>query len=266
MPEAYLPALEQNMFEFYTSWGRAPGCECFESVDFIRFATGIPDAVCNGVFRAQLAPEGIDPVIEENLAYFKPKQVPWMWYIGPLTRPSDLGAHLERHGFILDEEDPCMVVDLQSVNEAIPAPEGLTIRVVQDRETIKTWGALVAEANGASRKIQEQLSVLEADLGLDMHRLRYLGYYNEAPVATSMLVTHAGVAGVYAVSTLPAARRQGIGAAMTLAPLRDARKLGFSLGTLQASRMGYPLYRRLGFKEVFKIGMYLWENKPSIFT
>jgi GNAT superfamily N-acetyltransferase len=264
MLESYLPALEMNMFEFYTRWGRAPGCERFESADFIRFSTGISDPIFNGVFRAQLTPEAIDSVIEENLAYFKSKQVPCLWFIGPLTHPSALGVHLERHGFTLDEEDPCMVVDLQSINEELPVPDGLTIRVVQDGETLKTWGSLVAEANGASRQIQDQLSVVEADLGLDLNRLRYLGYRNGSPVASSALVIHAGVAGVYAVSTLPAARRQGVGTAMTLAPLRDARKLGLSLGTLQASRLGYPLYRRIGFQDVFKVSMYLWEYKPSL--
>jgi len=264
MPESYLPAFEQNMFEFYTRWGRAPGRERFESADFIRFSTGIPDPIFNGVFRAQLAPEAVDSVVAENLTYFKSKQVPCLWFTGPLTRPSDLGVHLERHGFTLDGEDPCMVVDLLSINEAIPTPDGLTIRVVQDREMLKTWGSLVAEANGASRPIQDQLSVLEADLGLDRHRLRYLGYRNGSPVATSALVIHAGVAGVYAVSTLPAARRQGLGAAMTLAPLLDARKLGLRLGTLQASKMGYSLYRRLGFQEVCIVSMYLWEDKPSL--
>jgi GNAT superfamily N-acetyltransferase len=264
MLEPYLPALEQNMFEFYTRWGRAPGRERFESVHFIRFSTGIPDPIFNGIFRAQLAPETVDSVIAENLAYFKSKGVPCLWFTGLLTRPSDLGIHLERHGFTLDEADPCMVIDIQSVNEALPAPEGLTIRVVQDRESLKTWGSLVAEANGASRPIQDQLAVLEADLGLYQDRLRSLGYQNGSPVATSALVIHAGVAGVYAVSTLPAARRQGIGAAMTRAPLLDARKLSLRLGTLQASKMGYPLYHRLGFQEVFKVSMYLWEDKPSL--
>ena len=264
MPASYLPALEQNMFEFYTRWGRAPGRERFESADFIRFSTGIPDPILNGVFRAQLTPENVDSVIVENLAYFRSRQVPWIWFTGPLTHPSDLGAHLERHGFTLDGEDPCMVVDLQSVNEALPAPEGLTIRVVQDRESLKIWGSLVADANGASRPIQDQLSVLEEDLGLDPIRLRYLGYCDGSPVATSALVIHAGVAGVYAVSTLPAARRQGFGAAMTIAPLLDARKLGLRQGTLQASKMGYSLYRRLGFQEVCKVSMYLWEDKPSL--
>jgi hypothetical protein len=42
------------------------------------------------------------------------------------------------------------------------------------------------------------------------------------------------------------------------APLREARAAGYRVGTLQASEMGFPVYRRLGFQEVCTFGLYLW--------
>jgi GNAT superfamily N-acetyltransferase len=70
---------------------------------------------------------------------------------------------------------------------------------------------------------------------------------------------HAGVAGIFAVATTPRARGLGIGTALTLAPLLEARRRGYRVDTLQSSPMGFPVYQRLGFREVCSpIEMYLW--------
>jgi predicted acetyltransferase len=68
----------------------------------------------------------------------------------------------------------------------------------------------------------------------------------------------AGVAGVQFVATLPEARGQGLGAAMTLAPLRAARDLGYQAGILQSSEVGYKVYLRLGFVKVCEVDNFYW--------
>jgi hypothetical protein len=65
------------------------------------------------------------------------------------------------------------------------------------------------------------------------------------PVATANGFREAGVLGVYSVSTVPAARRQGIGTAITAQAVTASAGLP---AVLQPSEMAEPLYRRLGFE------------------
>jgi GNAT superfamily N-acetyltransferase len=84
----------------------------------------------------------------------------------------------------------------------------------------------------------------------------YVALLDGKPVATSMLFLGGGSAGLYHLGTIAAARGRGVGAAITLAPLRDARARGYRVATLQATPMGYNLYRRVGFVEYCRLGMY----------
>jgi GNAT superfamily N-acetyltransferase len=63
------------------------------------------------------------------------------------------------------------------------------------------------------------------------------------------------------VGTIPSARGLGIGAAITLKPLLDARAQGYRYGVLFATEMGQPVYERIGFRVVpGRINRYLWRS------
>lgn len=98
-------------------------------------------------------------------------------------------------------------------------------------------------------------------LVLGTHRKFYLGRLDGTPVASSIVLNEAGFRVLYGIATTPAARRQGIGAAITLKPLLDARASGFRYGVLWSTQMGMPLYQRLGFRLTRgRINRYLWRD------
>ena len=158
-----------------------------------------------------------------------------------------------------------MAVDLQALMDSQPDPLGLTIEPVQDIETLKTWchtwGAGMGIPVDSESDILDLFSCISLDAHLPLHH--YLGRVNGEAVATSSVFYASGVAGIYNVATLPDARQRGIGAAITLAPLRAARAAGLRAAILQASDMGAPVYRKLGFKKYCDIGIYLWASDPA---
>lgn len=259
---ALVAGIYANLFEYYRFLGRSPQVELYDSLNMAWFITRIPDPFLNRVFRTQLTPDTVDEAIKETLAHFTARNVPLVWMTAPATQPPDLGKHLEICGLTYTEGLSGMAADPRALHEDGPTSLRLTIARVGDRETLTQWlyPYTVGFRLCASR---DRYFTIEAGLGLghELPRRHFVGLLKGEPVASSTLFLGAGVAGIYNVATVPEARRQGIGAAMTLASLREARALGYRIGILHASPMGLNVYRRLGFGEYCKLSAYVWAGE-----
>ena len=69
-------------------------------------------------------------------------------------------------------------------------------------------------------------------------------------VATALLHSPCGVAGVYGIAVRRAYQRQGLGALATLVTVRAGAERGATVAMLQATKEGFPLYERLGFRTI----------------
>ena len=241
-----LSAMEENVHQAWIRLARGLEAGVHEEAEVLWFRSGLPFHLANGVMQARF-PEG---EVEERLKRFTTSHVPTAWLIGPSTRPAGLGAFLEQRGWI-HEDAPGMVLDLRSLNEPSFQPSQLTIIRVHDAEQLNTWLRVMTVGSEIPEAGLQLLLDMVARRGLpedpDVHY--YLGMLDARPVATALLHVAGGVAGIYNVTTLADARRQGIGRALTVAALLQARALGYRIGVLQASPMGLNLYRRLGFQE-----------------
>jgi len=65
----------------------------------------------------------------------------------------------------------------------------------------------------------------------------------------------------YLVSTHPSARGKGIATAMTINPLRESESMGYKMACLFATNMGSYVYPKIGFKEYYKLGVYVWTTR-----
>ena len=69
-------------------------------------------------------------------------------------------------------------------------------------------------------------------------------------VAAGMTVVEHGVAGLYYIGTIPQARGRGLGELCTRLLTNTAFDLGARAAILQASKIGEPLYQRVGYKTI----------------
>jgi len=269
-PPALVKAIEENWYEVFRLFRCWPQAEVYDGPDLLWTITDVPFAMFNHVLRTQLEPEAVDAAVEAAITRCRSRNVPLRWHIGPTTRPANLGEVLQAHGFTGSARDASgLAVDLLALNEDLPAPPGLTIEHVTDVETLKQSCQVV------SRHVFEwpdyavdALLDYHLSVGLDAQSPQrcYVGRLRGELVAKSDLVLGAGVAGLYGVATVPQARRQGIGTAMTLAALREARALGYRVGILHTgarNKNALRVYRRIGFREYCKLGSYKWTGEPK---
>lgn len=260
-PAALAAAIEENEIRYWLYRASTGGWEVHENATLTWYYSGLDDVERNGVLRTNLSADDADSHITEMLAWFQARSVPMSWWGGPSRRPADLGVRLVAHGLISEGEDPGMAADLHTLNEDLPLPTGFAVERVRDVEAVRRWLRVLRIAHSRNPDVSQVPLALYSPAAFDdADPLRlYIASVNGEPVATALLMLAAGVAGVYYVATIPSARRQGIGAGVTLAALRDARAAGYHIGVLGSSPMGVGVYQRLGFREYCKLSSYTRE-------
>jgi len=155
-----------------------------------------------------------------------------------------------------------MAADLDHMNQnaLLAVPVGFAIEEVRDAVMLDSFKRVFVEAYDIPEWAGQAWvdATLRVGLGKTPWRM-YLGTLDGEPVATNMLFIGGRVASVYAVATVPAARGQGIGGAVTLRPLLDARDQGLRHAVLFSTEMGVSAYQRIGFRRLeARINRYLW--------
>jgi GNAT superfamily N-acetyltransferase len=262
--EALTRAIEENMYAFTPFSHGWPNTEKYESKEISWCLTDVAFPTCNTVFRSRLQPERTDKTIEYLVAKARKRNVPVQWWIMKDSQPADLGKYLIAHGFTTRGDGPGMAIDLLEMKENGRQPDNFNIIEVDDNETLKTWCNVTRTGFGIPEGAENRLfEWFSKDAELKQPVKFYLGILDGKPAATSIVYFGAGVAGIYFVATLPEARNMGIGFAITKKPLDAAREMGYRAGTLQASKMGEPVYKRMGFKEYCRVSSYMLIPKPK---
>jgi N-acetylglutamate synthase len=244
-----------NYHELYRTMARTtPDCTISERDGLVLVYSGnlLPHFNCAIVTRAPDSPHDLIERARSFYALVAPPGQRWA-----LNASGDLIAEVRgeaaRAGMLELSHSPGMLL-APLAGETPPVP-GLRIEPVDDPATLRLYNDTMTAGFGGE---WAQPGILEDRALLDVPGLtHYIGYLNDEPVATAMRFASHRIAGVFNVSTIPAARRRGIGAAITWQAALDGRAEGCIASYLQASDMGEPVYRHMGYRTVAQYQIWL---------
>jgi len=260
---ALTTAIKANLYALFSVFGRSPSVDFLSRPPLLRWRTLIHHPLFQGVLVTAAAPGDEEQLIRESRDYFDAHGIPFAsWWLSPQLDWSPWEQPLRRLGFVPDDDPPGMAVALDALVEPAP-PDQFSVVRVEDQATLRTWNNTFVMGYELPEEMGEVFYDLLVHIGLDGPMQHYIAYHAGTPVATSSLWLAAGVAGIYNVATLPEARGQGFGSAITLAPLRIAQAQGYHAGILQSSEMGFKAYQRLGFRHLCALDHYIWQKKSD---
>ncbi|MFU8828730.1 MAG: GNAT family N-acetyltransferase [Phycisphaerales bacterium] len=210
---------------------------------FVQYTTRTQHPLGNAAFFWRDASvDEVSSVIQKLVASGYPAAVVLMSDDSP-----DQAAVVEAAGFGFAEAMPLMTVTPEALTPT-ELPPGYRFREVQLDED-EAWSETVSVGYGLPVELGRLLGLRRAAEVCAPGTARHFAIEHEGElVATSMLYLHNGLAGIYCVATKAEHRGKGLGAHLTAEPLRLAWQLGYRTGLLQASAMGAPVYRRIGFQ------------------
>ena len=258
LDEKLVARMDASVMDYWGAYALAVGGRHERLREALFMQTVIPHCLFNSVILSRQDPETIEVALGLAMECTKDNGVPVLWRVGPLAESAELRARLENAGLQPGDPQPAMLADL---SELPPRPriEGLVIGTAVGPEERRTWGQLTIAAFEMDGKLGDAMGACEATIpeGLFEDHLRFTAYLEGKPVAVSSLVMTDDIAGVYAVATLPQARKRGIGTAMTLHAMTEGLQRGAKMATLQATPMGRPIYESIGFQKLFDYQTYL---------
>ena len=209
-------------------------------------ASTVPIAIMNGVQVTTAQPDS--DALEQSVQRAATITVPWsMQVIG--HPPSQAEYRLAEARSMHMTRLSTMTADLAivAVDSALPVIEA-QLRRVADESDRTGFLSVLGAVFGGNPAIGAPF-VAPTMLAAEGARAYVAAVDGEVVSAGFTTLDDEGWLGLFAIGTLPAARRMGISRALTTLMLRDGRANGARTAVLQSSSMAAPLYAELGFAD-----------------
>ncbi|MDP9189608.1 MAG: GNAT family N-acetyltransferase [Actinomycetota bacterium] len=213
----------------------------------------VPKAPTRSVFNSVFYEDGgllLSSLDEIAAAYERAGIAAWTVWVPEADAATAAG--LERAGHVLDSEPRYMGMALSELREP-PAATGFEIREAEDY-------AEMARLNEIAYGYPPSDFAAVAEAPMGGIRIWFAELDGER-VCTLATLPHGDDAVVIWVATVPEARGRGIARSLLFHALRAARSDGLETTTLQSSKLGAPVYERLGYRDFGAAQM--WERRKT---
>ena len=218
-----------------------PPGEIREGHGAFAFCTGLPLSLFNGCVVVAPTPA---PELEAALEWIGQRRLPYRVFIDEQRAPGLAGVPLARG--LKREPWPYPGMVLHPVPE--PSPPGLGVTVVPVTRSNLAEHLDVRVESGMPPELARRL--FSESFAIDPDVQLFTVWLEGRAVGAAAAIRTGDVSGVYAVGTLPVARRRGVGTAATWAAVAAGRTWGCDTVVLQSSEMGLSVYHAMGFRTV----------------
>lgn len=191
--------------------------------------------------------------------FFLKAQIPWTLWTNPHAKINE--ELIEEFNFSLLEEVPTFCFDLKN-NEILEPDAVLKIKNVEIREVLNSadlndWYEPMIEGFKVPNNNTDFLQLTaKIPYGPSQSFKHYIAYQEDNPIASATLFLHQDYSMIHNIATKNIFLRKGLGSAMTLYLLRQARKYECHFSILESSVDGVALYQKLGFQELYVNNVY----------
>lgn len=208
---------------------------------------------------AALTPENVDRVIDEQVAYFEGLGQDFEWKTYDHDQPEDLKRRLAVRGFVAEEPESLLVLDLETAPAELWKPVPQDVRRITDPILLDAIGPIQEHVWGEADPgfiADLKAELTQAPQGVSI----YIAYANGIPVSHARITFHEGspFAGLWGGSTLEEYRSLGFYTALLAVRAQEARARGVRFLTIDASVMSRPIVEKRGFRFLTMTQPFKW--------
>ena len=209
----------------------------------------LSDSGEGAIVYSHLSKADVEEAIREQVSYFEGIGQDFEWKYYDHDAPPDLKERLRAYGFVVEEAEAIMVLDLAEAPAVLTEPAPPNVKRILDPGELsdvmtveeQVWGE---DFSSLGDYLREALTNYPAQMSV------YVAYIGEKPASTAWIYfpAHSQFASLWGGSTLDGFRKQGLYTALLAVRTQEARGRGVRYLTVDASPMSRPILEKFGFQ------------------